>query len=294
MSLTEETAHRLLAVAGEQLDLDVQGATLIRIGSNAVFRLEKPVIVRIARDPGPLDEARKQVAVARWLEDAGYSATRALHDEQPIDIEGHAVTAWQSVSEREEYAPVAQVAALIRQLHALTPPASLKLPSFEPFMHLGDRLGNLDGIDENDAKFLRERAIELAKQYERLSFPLGYGPIHGDANVGNVILSDDGDPVLIDLDSFAKGPREWDLVQTALFYDRFGWHTRQEYRTFVEVYGFDIMTWAGYATLADYRELSMTLWLAGKAREDDSAAREISKRVSAIQTGGSRREWAPF
>ena len=40
---------------------------------------------------------------------------------------------------------------------------------------------------------------------------------------------------VFDLDSFAVGPREWDLVQTALFYDRLGWHTREEYRTFVEV-----------------------------------------------------------
>jgi thiamine kinase-like enzyme len=294
VSLTEETAHRLLAIASEQLDLDAQGASLIRIGSNAVFRLQKPVIVRIARDPGPLGEARKQVAVARWLEDSRYPATRALHVEQPIEVEGHAVTAWQSVSEREEYAPIDQVAELIRQLHALTPPASVQLPSFEPFKQLEERLGNLAGIDESDAAFLRGRAAELAEQYESLSFPLGYGPIHGDANVGNVILSEDGRPVLIDLDSFATGPREWDLVQTALFYDRFGWHTAEEYRTFVDVYGFDIMTWPGYQTLADYRELSMTLWLAGKTRESESVAEEIRKRVHAIQTGGSRRGWAPF
>jgi len=125
VSLTEETAHRLLAVASEQLDLDGRGASLIRIGSNAVFRLQKPVIVRFARDPGPLEEARKQVAVARWLEAAQYSATRALHIEQPIEVGGHAVTAWQSVSDREEYAPIDQVAELIRRLHALTPPPSL-------------------------------------------------------------------------------------------------------------------------------------------------------------------------
>jgi aminoglycoside phosphotransferase (APT) family kinase protein len=294
VSLTEETAHRLLAIAGERLDLDTQGAFLIRIGSNAVFRLQKPVIVRIARDPGPLDEARKQVAVARWLEDARYPAIRALHVEQPIEVEGHAVTAWQSVSEREEYAPIGQVAELIRRLHTLTPPASLQLPRFEPFKQLDERLEDLAGIDENDATFLRDRAAELAKQYESLSFPLGYGPIHGDANVGNVILSSDGDPVLIDLDSFAVGPREWDLVQTALFYDRFGWHAAQEYRTFVEVYGFDIMNWPGYSTLADYRELAMTLWLAGKARDSESVAHEVRKRVHAIQSGGSRREWAPY
>jgi thiamine kinase-like enzyme len=167
------------------------------------------VIVRIARDPGPLDEARKQVAVARWLEDVRYPATRAIHVEQPIEVEAHAVTAWQSVSEREEYAPIGQVADLIRQLHALTLPASLLLPRFDPFKQLEERLGILAGVDQNDAAFLRARATELAKQYESLSFPLGYGPIHGDANVGNVILSEDGRPVLIDLDSFATGPREW-------------------------------------------------------------------------------------
>jgi Ser/Thr protein kinase RdoA (MazF antagonist) len=98
------------------------------------------------------------------------------------------------------------------------------------------RLGNLAWIDEHDAAFLRDRAAELAEQYENLSLPLGYGPIHGDANVGNVILSSDGCPVLIDLDSFATGPRVGSGPK-ALFYDRFGWHTAQEYRTFVDVYG---------------------------------------------------------
>ena len=79
------------------------------------------------------------------------------------------------------------------------------------------------------------------------------GVIHGDANVGNVLLDERGQAVLIDLDSFSMGPREWDLIQTALFYDRLGWHTEEEYRTFVEVYGYDIMQWDGYETLADMR-----------------------------------------
>ena len=107
-------------------------------------------------------------------------------------------------------------------------------------------------------------------------------------------MSRDGKPVLIDLDSFCVGPREWDLVQTALFYDRFGWHTEVEYRTFVDVYGFDLMEWPGYQVLADYREISMTLWLAGKAENDKASAAEVHKRVEAIRTGGSRRDWAPF
>src|SRR5689334_1502578 len=45
------------------------------------------------------------------------------------------------------------------------------------------------------------------------------------------ILDEHMQAVLIDLDSVSIGPREWDLIQTALFADRLGWHTTEEYRT---------------------------------------------------------------
>ena len=47
-------------------------------------------------------------------------------------------------------------------------------------------------------------------------------------------------------------PREWDLALTAIYYDSFGWHTREEYETFVRIYGFDIMQWPGYRPCARY------------------------------------------
>jgi aminoglycoside phosphotransferase (APT) family kinase protein len=211
-----------------------------------------------------------------------------------VDIDGHVATFWVSVSESEKYAPIRQVADLIRRLHDLDPPSGFTLPAAQPFVDLESRLSVLANLDVADAEFLRELVGELRSRYDTLHFPLPPGVIHGDANVGNVILSRDGEPVLIDLDGFAVGPREWDLVQTALFYERFGWHTKEEYRTFVEVYGFDIMSWSGYRVLAAYREISMTLWLAGKAGADEEAAAEVRKRVESIRSGGSRREWAPF
>jgi hypothetical protein len=118
-ALTSESAHRVLTAACRQAGLDPTGAELIRIGSNAVYRLGEPVIVRIAH--GPAETARKQVAVARWLAASDYPATRALDVDQPVSAEGHAVTFWESVSEREEYAPIDQVAELIRWLHELDP-----------------------------------------------------------------------------------------------------------------------------------------------------------------------------
>ncbi|GAB3008574.1 aminoglycoside phosphotransferase family protein [Amycolatopsis acidiphila] len=292
--MTEETAHRTLVAVCEQVGLDPAGAELIRIGSNAVYRLAKPVIVRISRDSETVENARRQVAVARWLASKSYPATRALDVDQPIELGGHVTTLWESASEREEYAPLTQVAELIRRLHDLDAPASLALPQSQPFAKLDEYLPDLELVDLSDAVFMRERIGQLRSRYDALDFALKPGVIHGDANVGNVILDRDGDPLLIDLDSFCLGPREWDLVQTALFFERFGWHTEDEYRAFVEVYGFDIMTWPGYPVLAEYREISMTLWLSQKGVSDERAAAEVHKRIEAIRTGGSRRDWAPF
>ncbi|HEY1281669.1 MAG TPA: aminoglycoside phosphotransferase family protein [Acidimicrobiales bacterium] len=264
---------------------------MVRLGSNAVYRLAEPVIVRIAGDGATVEDVRRQVFVARWLEGVGYPATRALNVEQPVEVDGYVATFLVSVSNRDEYAPIREVANLIRRLHELDPPSGFTLPASRPFDRLDDRLV---GMREADKTFIADRLRELRQQYEGLTFALPAGVIHGDANVGNVIMSRDGKPVLIDLDSFSVGPREWDLVQTALFYERFGWHTEDEYRTFVDVYGYDVMEWPGYPVLADYREISMTLWLAGKAENDEVSAAEVHKRVEAIRTGGSRRDWAPF
>lgn len=291
-SLTEESAREVAAVASQKAGVDGGSAELIRIGSNAVFRLPGHVILRIGREKRGFEEARRQVDVARWLATEDYPANRALDISQPVDALGFPATFWCSVSEKEEYAPIAQVAELIRDLHQLRVPVSLGLPVKRPFEEIEGRLEESRNLVQADADFLRQRIGDLKASYQKLKFALSPGVIHGDANVGNVILSRDGSPCLIDLDSFGVGPREWDLVQTALFYERFGWHSADEYRTFVDVYGFDVMEWQGYETLASYREIAMTLWLAGKATEE--ASQEVRKRVAAIKTGGDRRDWAPF
>ncbi|MEV6876949.1 aminoglycoside phosphotransferase family protein [Amycolatopsis sp. NPDC051128] len=290
--LTEESAREVADAACKKAGVDGRDAELIRIGSNAVFRLRGHIILRIGREQRGFEDARQQVDVARWLATENYPANRAVDIPQPVDASGYPATFWKSVSEKEEYASIVQVAELIRDLHRLHAPESLGLRLKQPFVEIEDRLDSSRSLGRDDAEFLRRRLAELKDSYDELAFSLPQGVIHGDANVGNVILSRDGKPCLIDLDSFCVGPREWDLVQTALFYERFGWHSAEEYRKFVDVYGFDIMNWSGYETLASYREIAMTLWLAGKTT--GKAAQEVRKRVAAIRTGGDRRDWAPF
>ena len=120
------------------------------------------------------------------------------------------------------------------------------------------------------------------------------GVIHGDASIGNVLRDYHGNPVVIDLDGFAIGPREWDVVLTAMYYDSFGWHTREEYETFVQIYGFDIMTWPGYPVLREIREFLMVTWVIQKAGESEQIAAEARKRIAALRTGASRRDWQPY
>jgi Ser/Thr protein kinase RdoA (MazF antagonist) len=208
LPLTPETGAEALRAACQQMGLDADGAELIRIGSNAVYRLRKPVIVRIAPSSAAAANARLQVAVAHWLAGHEYPATRALSVEQPIEVEERVATFWESVSEREEYAPIDQVAELIRQLHQLAAPTTFALPKTRPFDRARDRLDRIVGTLAADLDYLVERLGKLEQEYDTLEFALPIGPIHGDANVGNVILDRDGRPVLSDFDSFACGPRE--------------------------------------------------------------------------------------
>ena len=295
--LGEPRARALLKEACAVAGHDPEGARLVRVGSNAVFRLAAPVVVRIARHGVSADQAHRTVGVARWLERAGYPAVRlaGTDADQPVVIDGHAVTFWQAISEDGDvYASAGEVASLLAELHSLAAPEHLILPVLEPFGSASERIAASGWLGEGDRSFLTGMLAEMRSRYAGLRFVLPQGVIHGDANVGNVLLDSCGNPVVIDLDGFAAGPREWDLALTAIYYDSFGWHTREEYGTFVRVYGYDIMQWDGYPVMRATRELLMVTWVIQKATDSKHAEREARKRIAALRTGASRKDWEPF
>ncbi len=293
-AFTAENTIRTLQQACDAVGLDADGARLMRLGSNAVYHLAAPIVVRIAPEAART-EAEKAVAVARWLKAAGYPAVRAIEVDQPVVVDRRVVTFWEAVSDNGDvYASTAEVADVLLKLHTLEPPAELGLEPTQPFDRADKRINSSSWVSEDARSFLRERLADVESRYAELTFALPDGVIHGDANVGNVLHDRQGRPVVIDLDGFAVGPREWDLIQTAIFYDRFGWHTREEYEAFVRVYGFDVMTWPGYPVLRDARELLMTIWLSQKDGTDERTVAEFEKRIAALRTGGSRKDWLPY
>ncbi|MFF8866615.1 phosphotransferase enzyme family protein [Streptomyces sp. NPDC015139] len=289
-----EAAEAILRRACAVANLDPGGVEVLRIGDHAVFRVDGGrIISRVGRGADRLASVRREVAVARWLADQGYPTARLVTDaEQPIVIEGHPVTFWEGLGDGDAYANTAEMGVLLRRLHELEPPP-FSLPQLQPFDRVASRL-ECAAIPESSRAFLRSMARDLEVEYGRLEFSLPSGHLHGDFNVGNVLRDATGHPRVIDLDGFAAGPREWDLMQTAMYYDSFGWHTEAEYADFVTGYGFDVREWAGYAVLRSVRELLMVTWLSQNARSNPRAADEVEKRVAALRSGGSRRDWAPF
>ncbi|MGA5276114.1 phosphotransferase enzyme family protein [Streptomyces cellulosae] len=286
----EVILRRACAVAALKPD----GIEILRLGDHAVFRVDGGrIISRVGRGADRLAPVRREVAVARWLADQGYPAARLVTDaEQPIVIEDHPVTFWEGLADGDTYASTAEMGVLLRRLHELEPP-SFPLPRLQPFEKVASRLEQAS-IPAGTRSFLRSMARDLEAEYGLLDFSLSSGHLHGDFNVGNVLRDAVGHPRVIDLDGFSTGPREWDLMQTAMYYDSFGWHTEAEYADFVAGYGFDVREWAGYAVLRSVRELLMVTWLSQNAGANPRAAAEVEKRVATLRSGGSRRDWAPF
>lgn len=290
--LDSSNAFEALVAAASSVDLDARDAELIRIGSSAVFRFaSEPIVGRVAPSIDRLDSASREVAVAGWLESVGIPAVRAIKIEQPLIADGRVVTLWESASEKVEYGDTGELARLLLELHSLESP--LSLPVHDPLRKAAERIAAVDTMEVKDRDFLQDRLEELAGAYRDLEFELAPGVIHGDANVGNVIRDREGTAILADLDGFAIGPREWDLILTALYFERFGWHSESEYALFTEAYGYDVMKWSGYATMRDLRELLMVAWLAQSVRSDDGR-RELAKRIETLRTDGSRTDWSPF
>lgn len=291
----ETRARELLTEACERAGLNANGARLMRLGSNAVFRLADPVVVRIARSAAEIPLASRTVSVARWLESESYPAVRVLPFDQPIIVDGHAVTFWEAVSPvGNEWTSVSEIGELLVKLHKLNPPASLDLPSVEPFEKAGRRISSNTWLSQKDRNILADKLDELQDRYVDLEWVLSSGVIHGDAAAGNTLRDWSGKPVMIDLDNFAIGHREWDLILTAVYYDSFGWHTTAEYEAFVQAYGYDIMKWSGYPTLKELSEFLMVTWVVTKSGESQDVADEASKRIESLRAGTSRKDWAPL
>ncbi|MDX6312413.1 MAG: hypothetical protein QOF44_1877 [Streptomyces sp.] len=287
MAFNEELARGVLAAAGDGAGT----AKLIALGENAVFELDGEVVAKVGRDAELLARAEREVRTAVWLAGLGIPAVRVAEPEARL-VAGHPVTYWQRLPEPVRPAGTADLAGLLRLVHALPEP-DFALPrrdllgGVERWLRLAG-----DAIDPADAAFLRDRRDGFAADASALTPHLPSGPIHGDALPRNVHVGPDG-PVLVDLETFSADLREHDLVVMALSRDRYGLDPAA-YDTFTEAYGWDVRAWDGCAVLRGARETASCAWVAQHAPANPAALAEFRRRVTSLRDGDPTVRWYPF
>ncbi|MEW2347453.1 aminoglycoside phosphotransferase family protein [Streptomyces sp. NPDC006684] len=283
--MDESRAREVLGSAG----LDA-GAELMVLGENAVFA-SGDLVIKVGRAPELLDRAQLALRIADWLKESDVPAVRAARSE-PLLVEGHPVTLWERLPEASRPATPADLATLLRRVHALPAP-SFALPRRELLggVERWLRLAG-DAIDPADADFLRARRDGFAPAAAALTPHLTPGPVHGDALPRNVLAGPDG-PVLSDLETFSFDLREHDLVVMDLSRDRYGLPT-EAYEEFVRAYGWDVREWEGRLTLRGARETASCAWVAQHAPSNPAALTEFRRRVNSLRDGDTAVRWYPF
>ncbi|WP_244177049.1 phosphotransferase enzyme family protein [Streptomyces albus] len=287
---SEHRAREVLAAAGHPGA--AADAPLIAFGENAVLALgDEGPVVKIGRSPELLDRARRELGIAHWLAKQNLPSVRPAEPEARL-VDGHPVTYWYRLPEAVRPARAADLAELLKMVHALPdPPFPLPrrdlLGGVERWLRLAG-----DAIDPADAAYLRERRDRFAEAAAGLVPRLAPGPIHGDALPRNVHIGPDG-PVLVDLETFSHDLREHDLVVMALSRDRYGLPA-EEYTAFTRGYGWDVREWDGCALLRGARETASCAWVAQSAPGSPAALAEFRRRVASLREGDQEVRWHPF
>ncbi len=266
-------------------------AELIRLGENAMWRLPSlGLVARIARD-GQQSAAAREVQVASWLAANGIPAVQpAVELEQALEVSGRAVTWWYDLGPHRP-GTVAELAGLLRRLHALPVPGNLALGRTDPFVRLDERIGQTD-LDPDQRAWLHQRLEQLREAWAELPYTSPEVVVHGDAWAGNVAVTSDGTTFLLDFERTATGPREWDLASTAVAHQTSGTVSAEDYQRYCRAYGFDVTDWPGYPTLRGARELRLVCFAAQTAVQHPSAHSQAVHRLECLQGRRGPRPWS--
>jgi Ser/Thr protein kinase RdoA (MazF antagonist) len=274
------------------MGLDAQGAHLLRVRSNAVFKLRGEIVVRIATAPDAMTRLPVVLAVARWLADRGFPTVRPADElcDHPVVHSGRVITFWRYVPASGR-PTTTELGHILRDLHRLpVPPFALK--------RLSDPLREVRRAVERQAEvltpcqltWLRDRVAELTERWEDLD---DVGPpvlLHGDAWIDNLLRCTDGHVVLCDWDGVAVGPREWDLVHTYHGQRRFGL-TAADVDAFAAAYGRDLRAWPGYSTLMEVRDMYAIGIHIRNATGDPFSRNELPRRLDSLTKGDGHARW---
>jgi Ser/Thr protein kinase RdoA (MazF antagonist) len=292
MGWTGTDARRVAAAMCEQAGLRGSELELLRFGSNAVFGVDEFHVLRVMRPTTSEADVRREIDLVREFVRLDIPAARLADiPAQPLRALDCLGTVWERLDEPDHSNLYSQLGQLVRVLHKCT--AGLRVP-LEPWRQLTSSDRRLaeqrDHYAPEDVTMLTQWSKRIASELDQVKPVLPAGVIHGQAEVGNVLFHA-GQPMLIDFEQVSIGPREWDLVHTAVAVTRFG-RPERCYRDFADAYGFDVRTWDGYPTHRRLWELCATTWLMQHDRGDPKVAREIEVRLATWRDDKPDTQWS--
>ncbi|MCX5302802.1 aminoglycoside phosphotransferase family protein [Streptomyces sp. NBC_00160] len=288
---SESELQRVLEAACAAAGLDGRDAELLRGHTNAVVRLRhEPVVVKIARRGTRGSDVERTVRFVRWLMELGFP-TAPLHPlpvEQPLVVDGVAVTFWTYLPQPAEPVAAEQLAEPLAALHALPLP-DLGLPPHDNVAAIRRSLASITALAPEDLAFLSDQLDSLEQELKEITFEREEVLVQGDPQHRNALHACDG-AVLCDWDTIAIGHREWDQVTVEVHCRRFGYGP-DHFARFADVYGSDIRGWHGYQTLARIRELRMVTTNARKVGHAPWSLPEVQRRVQGMRQGDAELSW---
>jgi aminoglycoside phosphotransferase (APT) family kinase protein len=293
--MDRESGYAVLAEAAVRNGLDPEGARVVGDGKHLVFALAGGVVGRIGERGSSAERAGREIEVSRWLTSQRFAVVREAPGLiQPTVVAGHPVTWWMRLPEHRT-STLAELGAVLRELHALPVPSTVSISGFSPLRHAMTCIQRAQILTDADRAWLMSRADELRRAYAKIAF---HGPlrvIHGDAWRGNVVVPDAGPPLLLDLGTVRIGPVEWDLIPTAVDHTDLRRISSDGYASFVDAYGFDVTESAGYRTLVEIYELRLTAYALVRAADNAATARVALHRLACLRGEVARPgEWKSF
>lgn len=294
MTWTDSDAHRAATIMCALAGLQESELELLRFGSNAVFGIGRTHVLRVMRPTTSPADVQREIDLVRELARLDVPAARLadIPAHQPLTALNCLGTVWERLLDEVDhdnlYRPLGQ---LLQLFHQRT--VGLRVP-LEPWHQLASSDRRLAGLRNRyapkDVAMLTRWSRWISTALDEVKPMLPRGVIHGQAEVGNVLFRA-GQPVLIDFEQVAMGPREWDLAHTATAVTRFG-RPEQCYRDFVDAYGVDIRTWDGYDTYRRLWELCATTWLMQHHHRSRTIAEEIEIRLQTWRDDNPDTRWS--
>ncbi|MET8522099.1 phosphotransferase [Nocardioides sp. NBC_00163] len=281
-----EVLHRAASQAG----LDAADACLLRNGTNAVYLLPNSnVVARLGRS-GTAENAARQVEIAFWLSANGINANLPVDGLDLVTVAGRPVSWWIPIPTHRHATP-AELGAELRKLHDLPVPSTIDLPNLDMVEHVAERIRSAQALPASDRDWLQGRLAKLDADLAATEVLEARNVVHGDAWQGNLVVPDDGSPILLDFDHVSIGHPAWDLIPLAVDHEDFARIDNEDYSAFVTAYGgYDVREAPWFRALADLQELRWTAFTAVKAAHNADAAAEVSHRLTCLR-GEVPRPW---